>query len=85
MSKVLVTLKVFPKGIEVDIEKLKEKIETMTKAEKIEIEDFVFGLKCLKVHKLIEDSGNLLEELENKIKSIEEVSNVEVEKITRTI
>ncbi|MCS7123426.1 MAG: elongation factor 1-beta [Candidatus Aenigmarchaeota archaeon] len=84
MSKIIVILKVFPTE-NANINNIKEKIEILVKPEKIEIEDFVFGLKCLVVHKIIEDVGNILEELENKIKSIDGVSSVEVERITRSI
>ena len=85
MSKVLVILKIFPEGLEVDLEKLKEKINILIKPEKMELEDIAFGLKAIKVSKIIDDDGSILEEIENKLKTIEGVSSVEVIHITRTI
>jgi len=85
MSKVLVKLKVFPEGIEVDLEKLKLKIEQILNPEKIEIEEVAFGLKCLVISKIIDDEGGILEEIENKLRAIEGVSNIETVYIGRTI
>ena len=82
---VLVKLKVMPKSREIDIEELKKKIDVLIRPVKIEVEDIAFGLRALIVSSVIEDKKGSLEEIENKIKSLEDVKSVETVYITRTL
>ncbi|RLE57377.1 MAG: elongation factor 1-beta [Thermoprotei archaeon] len=87
-GRVYVVARVFPKGIEVNLEELKKKIGEVLPKEfqlvKIEEEPIAFGLKALKVHVVIpEETTGGTEPLERAISSIDDVSQVEVIYITR--
>jgi elongation factor 1-beta len=85
MAEVIVTFKVMPKTVEVDLNKLEEKINFLIEPEKISREPIAFGLVALNVTKLIPDAGGELEKIENKLKSIPEVGEIEVTEITRSL
>jgi elongation factor 1-beta len=85
MAEVIVTLKVMPKTVEVDLSKLEERINFLVKPEKISREPIAFGLVALNVTKLIPDAGGELEKIENKLRSIPEVGEIEVTEVTRSL
>ena len=85
MAEVIVGLKVLPKTIEVDLDELEKNIEKAIKPEKIRREPIAFGLVALLVTKIIPDAGGEMEKIENKIKSIPEVGEVEVTGMTRDL
>lgn len=85
MAEVIVGLKILPKTVEVDLDKLEEKIKSAIDPERIEREPIAFGLVAIRVVKLIPDAEGELESLEKKIKDIEEVGEVEVIGITRSL
>jgi elongation factor 1-beta len=85
MGEVIVGLKILPKTVEVDLDKLEEKIENAIKPEKISREPIAFGLVAIHVVKIVPDAGGEIENLENKLKEIEEVGEVEVTGITRSL
>lgn len=85
MTEVIVTLRVMPKEAETDINKLQEKINSLIKPERISQEPIAFGLVALKVIKLIKDAEGELEKIENKLRSIPEVGEIEVTEVTRSI
>jgi len=82
MTKILVSMKIFPEDITIDFEKLKQAIEkTMPKDSKVMRfieEPIAFGLKALIAHILIpEEKQEELETIENNIRQIQGVSNIE--------
>ena len=83
MGKVLVTSKLFPESPNVDLEKIKKEVKEKINPEKMEEEPIAFGLVSLKVEKVIEDDGRSLEELEGKLKSISNISQVEIVQVSR--
>lgn len=85
MTEVIVGLKVLPKTIEVDLDNLEKKIREAISPEKIQREPIAFGLVAIHVIKLVPDSEGQIDELERKLKTIEEVGEVEVVGITRSI
>ena len=85
MAKVLVTLRIMPTGVEVNPNELEEKIKEKIKPERIVKQPIAFGLVSLFIEKIIEDKEGEMEELENKIRSIEGVSSVEILRITRLL
>ena len=85
MAEVIVGLKVLPKTIEIDLDKLEEKIKKAINPEKIDREPIAFGLVAFHVVKYVPDSGGEMEKIENKLKAIEEVGEVEVTGITRSL
>lgn len=83
MAEVVVGLKVLPKTVEVDLDKLEEKIKEAIQPEKIEREPIAFGLVAFHVVKFIPDAGGEMEKIEEKLKAIEEVGEVEVTGVSR--
>jgi len=85
MAEVIVGLKVMPKTVEVDLDKLEKEIDEAIKPERMRREPIAFGLVALLVTKIIPDAGGELEKVENKIKSIPDVGEVEVTGLTRSL
>jgi elongation factor 1-beta len=82
MAKVLVSMKIFPEDITIDFDQLKRKIEGVmpqdSKVMRFGEEPIAYGLKALIAHILIpEDEQGELEKIENDIKRIQGVSNIE--------
>lgn len=85
MAEVIVGLKVMPKTVDVDLDKLEEKIKSAIAPDKMEREPIAFGLVAIHVVKLVPDAGGQVDEIETKLKSIEEVGEVEVTGVSRSL
>ncbi len=83
MGDVIVVLRVMPEGVDV-IEDVKKGLDEL-EPQKIEEEPVAFGLKALKVTKIVPDEENFLEDLEEKIRSIKGVQSVEVLTVSRSL
>lgn len=81
MGNVAIALKVMPSSIEEDLEKIKSSISKKMKIQDAKIEELAFGLKALKILIIAPDSSGT-EKIENEIKSIKGVEDVEVEYTT---
>lgn len=82
MANVLVSMKIFPTDITVNLNQLKQQIEKSlpkdSSVRKFAEEPIAFGLNALIAHILIpEDKSGELEKIENTIRKIEGVSNIE--------
>lgn len=80
MGNVAVTLKIMPESLDIDLEKIKNGISKKVEVKDSKVESIAFGLKALKVLVVIPDKG--LDELKEDLKTIDGVSEVEVESIT---
>lgn len=85
MPHVLVTLKVMPKDAGTDLDKLEGEIKKLVHPDRIVREPIAFGLVALNVSKLVDDSEGQVEAIENKLKSLDGVGEIDVIEITRTI
>ena len=85
MPQVLVTLKVMPKEAGIDLDKLEGEIKKLVNPDRIVREPIAFGIVALNVSKLVDDSEGQVETIENKLKSLDDVGEIEVIEITRTI
>ena len=85
MSDVMVIFKVMPSGVETDLVKLENDISEAVNPQRIEREPVAFGLVALNVTTLMEDAEGKLDQVESKLRGIENVSDVQVTEITRTI
>jgi len=88
VAKVLVSMKIFPTGTEVDFNKLKQAIEkTLPKDASVYgfgEEPIAFGLNALIAHILIpEEKSGSLEEVENNLRNTEGVSQIEIYMVRR--
>uniref|UniRef100_A0A7C4S5E8 Elongation factor 1-beta n=1 Tax=Geoglobus ahangari TaxID=113653 RepID=A0A7C4S5E8_9EURY len=83
MGKVFMKLRVMPKDVDVDLEKLKEKVRKVA-PQKVEIADFgiqpiAFGLKALLVVAVMPDEGEIGDKFIEAIQKIDDVESVEIE------
>jgi elongation factor 1-beta len=83
MAEVIVGLKVLPKTIDVDLDKLEDEIKRAISPERMQREPIAFGLVAILVTKLVPDEAGQVDELERKLKAIEDVGEVEVTGISR--
>jgi translation elongation factor aEF-1 beta len=85
MSEVIVGLKVMPSTVDVDLDILEKKIREKINPDKIARQPIAYGLVAFLVTKFILDGEGELEKLENMIKSIENVGEVEITGLTRSL
>lgn len=84
---VVAKLKIMPEGVETDLEDIKKKIEslagTKAKIHSSAIKPIAFGLKCLEVNILFNDKQGGFEEIEDGIRKIAGVGEVETLDLNR--
>ena len=85
MGKVIVVFRVMPKGVEVNLDELEAEVKSRISPQKVERVPIAFGLQALKVTKLVEETEGELEKIENELKSINSVSEVDVLEVSRSI
>ncbi len=88
MARVAVIMRVLPSSVELDLEELKARIEkALPEGYKIEgsgVEPIAFGLKALKlIVSMPEETEGGTEALEEAIRSVEGVDEVEIEAVHR--
>ena len=88
MARVLVSIRIFPSSIDVDLDELKETIEgnlpEYASVYGFSEEPIAFGLKALIAHILLpEDRAGGIEEIESTLKGISEISEFEVQSAVR--
>lgn len=89
MGRVIVTLRVMPSDVDVDLKELEEKVKEKVnefggEVGKVEIEEVAFGLKALKVLFVCDENKSNMDPLEEKVKEIEGVNSAEVVDVRRT-
>lgn len=85
MADVIVGFKILPKTVEIDLDKLEESIVKAVQPEKISREPIAFGLVAIHIVKIVPDAGGAVEVVENKLKAIEDVGEIEVTGLTRSL
>jgi len=93
MGEMIIQLRVLPNSPEVNLEKLsanvKAKIAELVSSKvedmKTSIQDIAFGLKALNVYFVVDESIASLDDVENKVKEIEQVSSAEVVDMRRIV
>ncbi|ADB58014.1 elongation factor 1-beta [Archaeoglobus profundus] len=83
MGKVYMKLRVMPEDVDIDLEKIYEKIKEVA-PENVEIKDYkiqpiAFGLKALLIVAVMPDEGEIGDQLVERIQNIDGVESVEVE------
>jgi translation elongation factor aEF-1 beta len=90
MANIVISYKIFPTGIEVDFDELQKQIEkALPPQAKIyanyQTEPIAFGLNAFITHiQIPEDETGILDELEQNIEKIPEVSQIQTLMVRRT-
>ena len=87
MARVVITLKIMPDDVEVDLEGLFQKIKDVipegTDVRAHEIVPIAFGLKAIRMNIARDESLGGTDDIEAAISALEGVSQVEVEMLSR--
>lgn len=88
LAKVLASIKVFPTDANIDLAALKSKIQgslpSGSTVQKFEEEPIAFGLVALIAHVVLaEDAGGTMEQVENAIRGVDLVSEIQVLRVGR--
>jgi elongation factor 1-beta len=82
-ATVIVTYRIVPEGIEVDLEKIKKQLQKEFKPQKLEIEPIAFGLNAIKMVKVLPEIEGEADRLAEKIQTIKGVQTVDIVSMTR--
>ncbi len=88
MAKVLASIKIFPNDANIDMSSLKSKIQQSLPSgsaiQRFDEEPIAFGLVALIAHvTLPEDAEGKMDQVEEAIKSVELVSEIQVQRVVR--
>lgn len=83
MGNVAIKMKIMPESPEVDMERLKKSVSAAVNVQDSKIEPVAFGLKSLNILIILPDKeGGKTDGIENKIRAIKGVADLEVESVT---
>jgi elongation factor 1-beta len=87
MARVVMTLRVMPEDVEIDLDNLLERIKIAipegTDLGATETQPVAFGLKALRMNLSRDESMGGTDDIEAAISAVEGVSQVEVERVSR--
>ena len=88
MAKVRILYKIMPEDAGKDVEEIERLVREASKDGKYEVlgarvEDIGFGIKALHILISLDEEEGLLEEVEERIKALDNVGSLEVEGISR--
>jgi translation elongation factor aEF-1 beta len=85
MGSVIVTFRIMPTDINVDLDSLEEVIKERMKPQRIKRIPIAFGLNAIEIVKLVEEKEGEMERITNEIKNIDGVKEVEVIDLRRSL
>ena len=88
MARVLVSIKIFPNDANIDLSALKEKVQKSlpsgSTVQKFDEEPIAFGLVALIAHIVLpEDAAGHMDQVEESIRSVDSVSEIQVLRVGR--
>jgi len=85
MGSVIVTFRIMPEGVETDLDSLEKELKEKINPQKIQRVPIAFGLNAIEIVKLIEEKEGEMDRITNEIKKIQDVKEVEVKGLTRSL
>jgi elongation factor 1-beta len=85
MAKVAVTYKLMPRGVEVDLDELEQRVRKIAEVRSVVREPIAFGLHALRVTVLVEDAAGESDRVERALAGLPDISNVQVVGLTRLL
>jgi len=85
MSGVIATFKVMPTGTDVNLDTLEAKVRKAVGADQVKREPIAFGLVALIVAKVIPDEAGFIDKMEDLLRGIEGVGEVETVEVTKAL
>ncbi len=86
MGDVLITYKIMPTGVDVDLNAMKkeveEKLNGIAKINDFSEEPVAFGLKALIVRVIVKDEGGISDKIEETLQTVNNVQGVVVSEVT---
>ncbi|TFG28887.1 elongation factor 1-beta [Candidatus Thorarchaeota archaeon] len=87
MARVVMTMKIMPDGVEIDLDDLLEKIKGVvpegTDVGAVETQPIAFGLMAIRMNLVRDESLGGTDDIEAAISAVEGVAQVEVEMVSR--
>jgi len=87
MARVVMTMKIMPDGIEIDLDDLLERIKKVipegTDVGAVEMQPVAFGLKAIRMNLVRDESLGGTDDIETAISAVKDVAQVEVEMVSR--
>ena len=87
MARVVMTMKIMPDGVEIDLDDLLERIKGVvpegTDVGAVEMQPVAFGLKAIRMNLVRDESMGGTDDIEEAIGAVEGVGQVEVEMVSR--
>jgi elongation factor 1-beta len=87
MARVVMTMKIMPDGVEIDLDDLLERIKNVvpegTDVGAIETQPVAFGLVAIRMNLVRDESLGGTDDIEEAISAVEGVAQVEVEMVSR--
>ncbi len=86
MGDVLITYKIMPDSVDVNMDRMKEeirgKIENIAKIAGVDVQPIAFGLKALIIKVIVKDEGGITDKLEKLLSSVNNVQGVVAQEVT---
>ena len=85
MGNVIVTYRAMPTSVDVNMDELEQRVKEKVNPESVKREPIAFGLVALNVTVVIPDAGGELDRVQDMLKSIEGISEIEVTELTKSL
>ena len=85
MGRVIVTFRIMPDSVEVDLDSLEKKVKEKINPQRIQRVPIAFGLNAIQIIKLVDEKEGEMDRITDQIKKLKGVKEVEVVGLTRSI